>query len=67
VLDATGIPCEREAITSDEYHRRFPTSAKRPAYSLLRNQRLEDGIGNEMRQWREALSSFLEHLEELQH
>ena len=39
-----------------------PASAKRPAYSSLRNKRLEDTVGNEMRPWRDALSAYLNNL-----
>ena len=65
VVDGAGIPCEKERLTSAEYKARFPKSADRPAYSSLRNQRLEDTIGNEMRPWREALGTYLQNLPEL--
>ncbi|CAK7051287.1 MAG: dTDP-4-dehydrorhamnose reductase [Paraeggerthella hongkongensis] len=62
VVDGAGIPCEKEGLTSSEYKERFPQSADRPAYSSLRNKRLEDTIGNDMRPWREALATYLERL-----
>ena len=65
VVDGAGIPCEKEALTSAEYKERFPASAERPAYSSLRNKRLEDTMGDEMRPWQEALSSYLKRLPEL--
>ena len=65
VVDGAGVPCEKEALTSAEYKRRFPASADRPAFSSLRNGRLEETIGNEMRPWQEALSAYLEKLPEL--
>ena len=39
---------------------------KRPAYSSLRNKRLEDTVGNEMRPWRDALSAYLNNLPEME-
>ncbi|MDX9985465.1 sugar nucleotide-binding protein [Sphaerochaeta sp.] len=37
----------------------FPRPAKRPAYSALENRHLSDTIGDSMRDWKEALDSFL--------
>lgn len=65
VVDATGIACAKESLTSAEYKRRFPQSADRPAYSSLRNKRLEETIGNAMRPWRDALATYMENLPEL--
>ena len=65
VVDAAGVECEREALTSAEYKRRFPASADRPAHSSLDNARLRATIGDEMRPWREALGSYMERLPEL--
>lgn len=47
------VPC-----TSEE----FKTPTKRPSYSSLRNLMLESTVGNEMRQWDEALKSFISKL-----
>ncbi|MBE6473849.1 MAG: dTDP-4-dehydrorhamnose reductase [Coriobacteriaceae bacterium] len=65
VVDGAGILCEKESLTSAEYKARFPQSADRPAYSSLRNKRLEDTIGNDMRPWRDALATYLDNLDEL--
>ena len=65
VVDAAGIPCEKEGITSIEYKRRFPASADRPAYSSLDNAHLRDTIGDDMRPWREALATYMANLSEL--
>ena len=64
-VELAGIPCEKEPLTSAEYKRRFPASADRPAFSSLRNARLEATIGNEMRPWREALTTYMQRLPEL--
>lgn len=65
VVDGMGVSCEKELLTSAEYKLRFPGSADRPAFSGLRNTRLEATVGNEMRPWREALASYLSNLSEL--
>lgn len=43
--------------TSDE----FPTPTKRPAYSSLDNMMLRITVGDEMRDWKEALKSYFEN------
>ena len=42
------------------------TAQSSPAYSSLRNKRLEDTVGNEMRPWRDALSAYLNNLPEME-
>ena len=37
----------------------FPSPTKRPAYSSLRNLALECGVGNQMRDWQEALKEYI--------
>ena len=51
-IDAEVLPCSTEE---------YPTPAKRPAYSSLRNLMLELTVGDEMRPWEEALKYFCEH------
>ncbi len=65
VVDAAGIECEKEPISSIEYKKRFPQSADRPAFSSLQNKHLEDTIGNKMRPWQEALANYMENLDRL--
>lgn len=65
VVDAAGIPCEKEPLTSEEYKRRFPNSADRPRYSSLDNKHLREGIGDEMRPWQDALAAYMTNLETL--
>lgn len=62
IVDKAGVPCEKEPLTSAEYKERFPQSASRPAYSSLRNKRLEETIGDGMRPWEAALDTYLERL-----
>ena len=61
-VEAAGIPCEFEPLTSAEYKRRFPQSAVRPAYSSLDNARLRATVGDDMRSWRAALATYLANL-----
>ena len=49
------LPC-----TTEEY----PTPTKRPAYSSLRNLALECSIGDEMRDWKEALKEYISKVED---
>lgn len=65
VVDAAGIACEKEPLTSSEYKERFPQSADRPAYSSLDNKRLRETVGDEMRSWQDALASYMGNLEKL--
>lgn len=51
-IDAEVLPCSTEE---------YPTPAKRPAYSSLRNLMLELTVGDEMRPWEEALKCFCEN------
>ncbi len=64
-VDAAGIACEKEPLTSAEYKERFPNSANRPAFSSLDNVRLRETIGDEMRPWEEALATYMQNLPEL--
>lgn len=64
-VDAAGIPCEKEPLTSAEYKERFPQSADRPAYSSLDNAHLRETIGDEMRPWQDALATYMSNLSEL--
>lgn len=65
IVDAAGIDCEKEGLSSAEYKERFPQSADRPAYSSLENAHLAATIGDEMRPWQEALATYMQRLPEL--
>lgn len=62
-IDIAGIPCEKEAITTEEYRRRFPQSARRPMYSALDNTKIAGVLGKPLRPWRDALEEFIEALQ----
>ena len=65
IVDAAGIECEKEGLSSAEYKERFPQSADRPAYSSLENAHLAATVGDEMRPWQEALATYMDRFEEL--
>lgn len=60
IVEYAGISCKVSPCTTDEY----PTPAKRPAYSSLDNMMLRCTVGDEMRQWEQALKYFIDHLQE---
>lgn len=64
IIEYAGIECEVLPVTSEEYK----TPAKRPEYSSLDNMMLRCTIGNDMREWKDALKVFMEnyknHIEE---
>ena len=62
-VDIAGIPCEKEAITTEEYLRRFPQSARRPMYSALDNTKIAGVLGKTLRPWRDALEEFIDALQ----
>lgn len=65
VVDAAGIPCSKEPLTSAQYKERFPQSADRPAYSSLDNQHLRNTVGDQMRPWQDALATYMQNLPDL--
>ena len=66
IMAGLGLPCIVKPVTSVEYKAANPESADRPHFSSLRNRRLEETIGDEMRPWRDALGSYLKALPELE-
>ena len=59
IMNEAGLNCVVKRCSSVEYKNLNPASAQRPAYSALENKHLKETIGNEMRQWREALHSYI--------
>ena len=57
IMEKAGLGVEVKACTTAEFLR----PAKRPAYSALENRHLRETIGDSMRNWKEALDSFLVH------
>lgn len=59
IVEYAGIPATISPCTTEEY----PTPAKRPAYSSLDNRMLRNTVGDDMRDWQDALKCYIEHLE----
>ncbi len=55
IVDKIGMDIPVIACTTEQ----FPRPARRPAFSALDNKHLRESIGDSMRDWREALDSFL--------
>ena len=47
--------------TSEEYKAKHPDSADRPKWSALDNRMLRCTVGNDVRDWKDALACFFEH------
>lgn len=56
IVEYAGIDCTVTPVTSEQYK----TPAKRPAYSSLDNMMLRCTVGDEMREWKEALKVFID-------
>ena len=59
IIELSGEKCEVKPCTSEEYK----TIAKRPEYSALDNLMLRITINDQMRDWKEAIKSFIEKLD----
>ena len=55
-VDASVAPC-----TSEEYKAKHPESADRPKWSALDNRMLRCTVGNDVRDWKDALACFFAH------
>ncbi|WP_066890551.1 dTDP-4-dehydrorhamnose reductase [Clostridium nigeriense] len=62
IMNLSGRNCKVNPCTSEEYKSMYPNSAKRPEYSSLDNMMLRCTVGDEMRDWKEALKSFMSNL-----
>lgn len=63
IMKLSGRKCKVNPCTSEEYKAMYPNSAKRPEYSALDNMMLRCTIGDDMRDWKEALNTFMENVE----
>lgn len=59
IIELSEEKCEVKPCTSEEYK----TPAKRPEYSSLDNMMLRNTIGDEMRDWKDAIKSFISKLD----
>lgn len=55
IIEFSNIECKVDPVTSNDYVR----AAKRPSYSSLDNMMLRVTVGDEMRNWEDALKVFL--------
>ena len=62
VLRLAGKNTEIEPITSQEYKRRFPASADRPAYSILENYMLKLTTDYTFASWQDAIEAYMKEL-----
>ena len=62
VLRLAGSRTEIEPITSEEYKRRFPNSADRPAYSILENYMLKLTTDFSFASWQDAIEVYMKEL-----
>ena len=63
IMELAGNKCIVNPCTSEEYKSMYPNSADRPAYSSLDNMMLRCTIGDEMRDWKDALKTFMDNVE----
>lgn len=66
IMSGAKLNCEVVPVTSAEYKAANPASANRPAFSSLKNERLIATVGDEMRPWREALTTYLGNLSKME-
>ena len=59
IVRLSGKACDVKGISSQEYQRMNPKSAIRPHFSCLQNKKLQDIIGDDMRDWRDSLKSYM--------
>lgn len=59
IIELSGEKCHVKPCTSEEYK----TPAKRPKYSSLDNMMLRNTTGDEMRDWQDALKSFIDKID----
>lgn len=62
VLRLAGKKTEIEPITSEEYARRFPNAASRPAYSILENYMLKLTTDFSFAHWEDAIAVYMKKL-----
>lgn len=63
IIGLSGGNCKVNPTTSEEYAKEYPASAKRPKYSSLDNMMLRCTVGNEMRHWEDAITTFMKNIE----
>ena len=59
IIGMTGENCKVNPCTSEEYAKMNPASANRPEYSSLDNMMLRCTVGDDMREWEDAIETFM--------
>lgn len=63
IIELSGGKCKVNSCTSEEYKTNInPNSADRPEYSSLDNMMLRNTIGDDMRDWEDAIKTFVEEV-----
>ncbi|MCM1577461.1 MAG: dTDP-4-dehydrorhamnose reductase [Ruminococcus sp.] len=65
IIRLAGVDAQVAACTSEEYAAAHPEAANRPKYSALDSCMLRVTVGDEFREWREALRGFFDNFGEL--
>ncbi len=61
IIRLSGLPCTVNPCTSAQYKAMNPRSAPdRPAWSALENRMLRCTVGDDMRDWKDAIQDFLQ-------
>ena len=61
IIRLSGVDATVEPCTSAEYAAKNPNAASRPAWSALENRMLACTVGDEMRDWKDALATFFKN------
>lgn len=64
IMEFAGLNVKVNACTSEEYAKINPKAANRPKYSSLDNMMLRATIGDDTRQWEDALKEYIKKLQE---
>lgn len=61
IVRLSALPCTVAPISSEQYAAEHPESADRPLWSALDNRMLRCTVGDEMRDWKTALTEYFAH------
>jgi len=62
IVRLSGLKCEVAPVTTAE----FPRPAPRPAFSAMDHVKLRGTVGDEMRQWQDALAAYISQTKDMQ-
>lgn len=60
-ISLAGLSCKVNRISTEQYKLQNPNAADRPKYSALKNEKLQNTIGDEMRNWHESLVDYIKN------